>query len=201
MKKFFFSLLIFIASLLLILSIILGYFFFRYRGWEKEFLSQINEENVIDREVIKGKDFNKKITQFSLSLKDVESLELNVQEVGSVILSVLDSYAKEGISIEEMYIVPSDSVWDIYVKIKYQKFSVWVSTDVNKDSVQSAQVYIKDIKVGPFSVSMFNSKLVSTINTGIADSIVTLNENGLVGRYIENIELTSESVVIKGSIY
>ena len=91
MKKFFFSLLIFIASLLLILSIILGYFFFRYRGWEKEFLSQINEENVIDREVIKGKDFNKKITQFSLSLKDVESLELNVQEVGSVILSVLDS--------------------------------------------------------------------------------------------------------------
>ncbi|MBP6976228.1 hypothetical protein KBB42_01380 [Candidatus Dojkabacteria bacterium] len=201
MKKFFFSLLIFIASLLLIVSIIFGYFFFRYRGWEKEFLSQINEENVIDREVIKGKDFNKKITQFSLSLKDVESLELNVQEVGSVILSVLDSYAKEGISIEEMYIVPSDSVWDIYVKIKYQKFSVWVSTDVNKDSVQSAQVYIKDIKVGPFSVSMFNSKLVSTINTGIADSIVTLNENGLVGRYIENIELTSESVVIKGSIY
>jgi len=201
MKKFFFSLLIFLASLLLIVSIIFGYFFFRYRGWEKEFLSQINEENVIDREVIKGKDFNKKITQFSLSLKDVESLELNVQEVGSVILSVLDSYAKEGISIEEMYIVPSDSVWDIYVKIKYQKFSVWVSTDVNKDSVQSAQVYIKDIKVGPFSVSMFNSKLVSTINTGIADSIVTLNENGLVGRYIENIELTSESVVIKGSIY
>ncbi len=201
MKKFFFSLLIFIASLLLIVSIRFGYFFFRYRGWEKEFLSQINEENVIDREVIKGKDFNKKITQFSLSLKDVESLELNVQEVGSVILSVLDSYAKEGISIEEMYIVPSDSVWDIYVKIKYQKFSVWVSTDVNKDSVQSAQVYIKDIKVGPFSVSMFNSKLVSTINTGIADSIVTLNENGLVGRYIENIELTSESVVIKGSIY
>lgn len=201
MKKFFFSLLIFIASLLLIVSIIFGYFFFRYRGWEKEFLSQINEENVIDREVIKGKDFNKKITQFSLSLKDVESLELNVQEVGSVILSVLDSYAKEGISIEEMYIVPSDSVWDMYVKVKYQKFSVWVSTDVNKDSVQSAQVYIKDIKVGPFSVSMFNSKLVSTINTGIADSIVTLNENGLVGRYIENIELTSESVVIKGSIY
>lgn len=201
MKRFFFSLLIFIIFIILILLAISGYSYYKYRAWEKQFESEILQENVIDREVIKSKEFNKKVTQFSLSLEDTEFLELNIQEVGSVILSVLDSYVDEEIRIEKMYIVPSDSVWNVYVKIKYQNISLWVSTDINKDSVQSAQVYVKDVKVGPFSISRFNGGLVSTINTGIADSIVTLNENGLVGRYIENIELTSNSVVIKGSIY
>lgn len=201
MKKFFLSLLFIFVSFVLLLLILLGYLFLRYSQWEKGFNSEINEEYVIDKEVIKSKEFNKKITQFSLSFEDTEFLELNVQEVGSVIYSVLDSYMEEGMNIEKMYILPSESVWNIFVKIKYQNISIWLSTDINKDSVQSAQVYIKDFKIGPFFVSKYNKRLVTMINKGIGDSIVTLNENGLVGRYIENIELTNTSVVIKGSRY
>lgn len=201
MKKFFLSLLFIFIFFVLLILIFIGYFLLRYKQWERDFSSNINEEYVIDKEVIKSKEFNKKITQFSLSLEDTEFLELNVQEVGSVIFSVFDSYMEEDMSIEKLYIVPSDSVWNIFVKVKYQNLSVWFSTDINKDSVQSAQIYIKDVKIGPFFLSKYNKGLVTTINRGIGDSIVTLNENGLVGRYIENIELTSNSVVIKGSRY
>lgn len=201
MKKFFLSLLFIFIFFVLLILIFIGYFLLRYKQWERDFSSNINEEYVIDKEVIKSKEFNKKITQFSLSLEDTEFLELNVQEVGSVIFSVFDSYMEEDMSIEKLYIVPSDSVWNIFVKVKYQNLSVWFSTDINKDSVQSAQIYIKDVKIGPFFLSKYNKGLVTAINRGIGDSIVTLNENGLVGRYIENIELTSNSVVIKGSRY
>jgi hypothetical protein len=31
--------------------------------------------------------------------------------------------------------------------------------------------------------------------------MVTLNENGFVGRYLENIELLDDSVILKGSRY
>ena len=39
------------------------------------------------------------------------------------------------------------------------------------------------------------------INKGIGEAIVTLNENGFVGRYIENIELLEDAMVLKGSRY
>ena len=201
MKRFFFSVLIFLGGIIVLVGLLLGYVFLKYRGWEKEFDSQIQSEYVIDSQVIKSKEFNKKITQFSLSLEDTQFLELNVQEIGSIVLSVLESYAGEDLEIEEMYISPSDSLWYIYVKVRYQDISVWISTDINKDQIQSAQIYVTDIKIGPFSISKFNTAWVDLINSGIGDSIVTLNENGLVGRYIENIELREDSVVLKGSRY
>ena len=201
MKRFFFSVLIFLGGIIVLVGLLLGYVFLKYRGWEKEFDSQIQSEYVIDSQVIKSKEFNKKITQFSLSLEDTQFLELNVQEIGSIVLSVLESYVGEDLEIEEMYISPSDSLWYIYVKVRYQDISVWISTDINKDQIQSAQIYVTDIKIGPFSISKFNTAWVDLINSGIGDSIVTLNENGLVGRYIENIELREDSVVLKGSRY
>lgn len=201
MKRFFFSVLIFLGGIIVLVGLLLGYVFLKYRGWEKEFDSQIQSEYIIDSQVIKSKEFNKKITQFSLSLEDTQFLELNVQEIGSIVLSVLESYVGEDLEIEEMYISPSDSLWYIYVKVRYQDISVWISTDINKDQIQSAQIYVTDIKIGPFSISKFNTAWVDLINSGIGDSIVTLNENGLVGRYIENIELREDSVVLKGSRY
>ena len=66
--------------------------------------------------------------------------------------------------------------------------------------MQTAQLYITDIYVGPFSMRGY-SKWVEKVNRGIADSIVTLNENGFVGRYLENIELLESNIVVKGSRY
>lgn len=201
MKRFFFSLLIFFGFVVLFFLLFLGYIFLKYRAWEKDFNSNIKKEYVIEKAGIKSKEFNEKISKFSLSLEETAYLELDVQDIGGIIFSVLDSYVNENLKIEDMYILPSNSKWLVYVKIKYQDFSGWISTDINKDEVMSAQVYISDIWVGPFQISNINSNLVNTINNGIGDSIVTLNENGLVGRYIENIELTDDSVVLKGSRY
>lgn len=200
MKKFFFSILIFFGVIVLIVLLIVGYIFLRYRNWQKEFEGNIQSEYLMEEESIKEIDFNDKVSDFALSMSDTEFLELDAKEVGSVIFSVLDSYIGKDVNLEKIYITPSDGKWLIYANVRYQDFSVWVSTDVNKDDIQSAQIYITEINVGPFSIGKYIN-WIDMINKGIGESIVTLNENGLVGRYIENIELLNESVVLKGSRY
>lgn len=200
MKKFFHTVLTLFLLLIIFLLLFVGYISLRYMNWEKEFEKGINTTYVINQTSAESIDLGGKIVEFTLSTDDVRSLELNVTEIGSVIYNTLDSYFGENINVERIYIQPSESRWVIYIDLRYKRFSVWVSVDINKDNVQSAQLYITEIKVGPFDISDI-SDVSSKINKGIGEAMVTLNENGLVGRYIENIELLGDFVILKGSRY
>ena len=200
MKKFFHSILILISILTMGVLISLGYMYFKYRNWEKSIEQDINIDNLIDQDIAKSTDLGAKISTFALSAEDVEFLQLDISEIGSEIYKTLDSYLGEKLNLEKIYIEPSNSKWVIYSQVRYEKFLIWFSFDVNKDSIQSAQIYVTQINIGPFRISKYVN-WVDAVNTGIADSIITLNENGLVGRYIENIELLNNSVVLKGSRY
>lgn len=200
MKKFFHTVLTLFLLLIIFLLLFVGYISLRYMNWEKEFEKGINTTYVINQTSAESIDLGGKIAEFALSTDDVRSLELNVTEIGSVIYNTLDSYFGENINVERIYIQPSESRWVIYIDLRYKRFSVWVSVDINKDNVQSAQLYTTDVKVGPFDVSGI-SDISSKINKGIGEAVVTLNENGLVGRYIENIELLGDFVILKGSRY
>lgn len=200
MKKIFRFVLIFLLSLIIFFLLFIGYLSLRYMNWEKEFEKGINTAYVINQTGAESIDLGGKIAKFALSTEDVSSLELNVTEIGSVIYNTLDSYFGENINVERIYIQPSESRWVIYTDLMYKNFSVWISVDINKDNIQSAQLYTTEIKVGPFDVSDI-SDIDVKINKGIGEAVITLNENGLVGRYIENIELLDDSVILKGSRY
>ena len=200
MKKVFRFVLIFLLSLIIFFLLFIGYLSLRYMNWEKEFEKGLNTAYLINQTSAESIDLGAKIAEFALSTDDVSSLELNVSEIGSVIYSTLDSYFGENVNIERIYIQPRDSRWVIYADLMYKSFSVWISVDINKDNIQSAQLYTTEIKVGPFDVSDI-SDIDVKINKGIGEAVVTLNENGLVGRYIENIELLNDSVILKGSRY
>lgn len=200
MKKFLLYIFFVFTILLTILVVSCVYVFFKYRSWEKEFESNINTEYLIEAKSIEEVDLDERIVKFTLSLLDTESLTLEVKEIGSILFTTVDSYLGEEITLKKMYIEPSDKVWNIYFKVGYQDLELWFSFDLNKDDIQSAQLYTKNVYIGPFEIGKY-SNLVSMINKGIGESIVTLNENGFVGRYIENIELLEDGIVIKGSRY
>ena len=193
---------IFFVFTILITILVLScvYIFLKYRNWEKEFESNINVEYLIDAQSIGEVDLDERIVKFTLSLLDTESLSLGVKEIGSILFSTVDSYLGEEISLKKIYIEPLDKVWKIYFKVVYENIEVWFSFDLNKDNIQSAQLYTKNVYIGPFEIDRYTN-LVNMINKGIGESIVTLNENGFVGRYIENIELLDEGIVLKGSRY
>lgn len=200
MKKFLRILLLFFTIVFLTILSISLYIGVKYSNWQKEFEKGMQDQYTISSSSIEQVDIEEKVTQFILSPENTEFLELELVEVGSLLFNVLDYYIGEDVNLETMYIQPQRSKWVIYLQIKYMDISGWVGFDINKDNMQTAQLYTTDIFVGPFSVKRYGN-WVDMINKGIADSIVTLNENGFVGRYLENIELLEDRVVIKGSRY
>lgn len=200
MKKFFKVLLkifLFFFFCILLLGV---YLFLTYRNWEKEFESGIQQEYVVTKESIQDVSVEDRLTQFVLSPEDTQFLEFNVKEFGAILFAVLDNYTNEDITVERMYIETQRSKWKIYIQFSYKKVSLWASMDLNKDDMQTAQLYTKELFVGPFPIHTFTD-WDETINRGIGDALVTLNENGFVGRYIENIELLEEGIIFKGSRY
>ncbi|HBB64945.1 MAG: hypothetical protein UR34_C0007G0011 [candidate division WS6 bacterium GW2011_GWC1_33_20] len=187
-----------IGILLLSIFLFFVYLKLRYDSWEKEFVSNQNSEYLIskDSEI----DIKSKLAQFTLSYSDSEFLRLDVREVGILLFSTLQKYIGEEAELKYIYIEPADSKWIIYSNLGYKGAYIWVSLDLNKDSMQTAQLYSTNVSVGPFSIGNL-SNVVESINKGIGEAVVTVNENGFVGRYLENIELLDDSVVIKGSRY
>lgn len=170
-------------------------FVFRYYSWISKFKEEINEKNLITTPYKRSEEVEKKIMNFTLSEKETEYLELAPNEFVGLILEVLNTY-----SVKEIYVYPNTGIWSIYAKIRVLNFPVWVSIDLNKDNMQTAQLYVTKVYIGPYSIGQYFN-IQESINVGIADALLTVNENGFSGRYFENIELLKDVVVVKGSRY
>ncbi|MDX9738788.1 MAG: hypothetical protein RBT33_00280 [Candidatus Dojkabacteria bacterium] len=200
MKRFFkfLFLLILISAILLLGAVFL--FINRYNTWEKEFEQSLVSSNLVIPGNPLEQDIEEKIVRFTLSAESTDSLVLTTREVGELTLVVLQDYLKEDIQVSKIYIEPNSRVWNIYAKVNYRKLSLWMSVDVNKDNMQTAQLYITEVKIGPYSIGRVGN-MIEMINSGIANSLLTVNENGFSGRYLENIELLEDALVIKGYRY
>jgi hypothetical protein len=199
-KRFFkfLFLLILISAILLLGAVFL--FINRYNTWEKEFEQSLVSSNLVIPGNPLEQDIEEKIVRFTLSAESTDSLVLTTREVGELTLVVLQDYLKEDIQVSKIYIEPNSRVWNIYAKVNYRKLSLWMSVDVNKDNMQTAQLYITEVKIGPYSIGRVGN-MIEMINSGIANSLLTVNENGFSGRYLENIELLEDALVIKGYRY
>jgi hypothetical protein len=178
-----------------IILLVVLFSFWKYYSWEKEFEENMNKNNLVTAPYDRSEETAKKIVLFTLSDKDTEYLELTSYELGGLLLQVASSYP-----VEHIYIYPSLGVWKVYANVKYKNIPVWLSVDLNKDDMQTAQLYVTNVYFGPYEIgNIFN--ITDMINTGIADALLTVNENGFSGRYLENIELLEDKVVVKGSKY
>ncbi len=171
-----------------------------YKTWERRFERNINEYNLAILPYESDGSVEMKIAKFTLSNENTESLILSPYEISSLILLTSKEYFDKDITVRRVYVEPGNFRWNIYMEFVYKKYSVWFSVDINKDDMQTAQFYITDIKLGNYSLGRYFD-LVYQINTGIANTILTVNENGFSGRYLENIELMEDKIVVKGSRY
>ncbi len=205
MRKFLKVLGIIILSILfLILSFIL-YIVISFRSWEKNFIANVNpkymvEESLDLQEVIQGS-----IQEYILSEFDTEFIEFQPEQIGQVIYGTLSEILQDTpIYLSNIYIEPSRGAWGIcgrFVAQEVQNIHVWICIDITKDNIQTAQLYLEDIHIQNISVSKIYPKAITLANQGLADALVTANENGFVGRIFENIELLEDKIVVKGSLY
>lgn len=198
MKKRLRNITILLASLLIILLSLFVYIYIKYTKWEKSFENNI-QSNFLVTDEEEGIELIESIKKYSISPNDTEFLKLEPKQVGEILYSILKQYFNEDFLLKQIYIVPSKGVWKTCLDINIARINkdIWGCMNINKDNIQTAQIYVTDIYIGPFSLG----KYIPQINTGIANAILTVNENGFSSRYFENIELLGDSMIIKGSTY
>lgn len=202
MKKVIIVFLATIFATLLIIFVSMVWIDTKYSKWETSFEDSMNPSYLVDEGLELENILTDKVSEYTLSNQAVDTIRLSPSEVGYVIFDSLNQYANESFTFKKVYIQPSKSLWTFCTEVSFAKSGItpWLCADVNKDNVQTPQLYITDVRVGPFSVSSWGDML-SRINSGISNSLLTVNENGFSGRYFENIELLEDAMVIKGSQY
>lgn len=192
------SLLSFLATILLIASITM----FQYSRWEETFENNMVEEYLSSNTKELPEEIQMRVAMFVLSEESTDFMEFTVSEFSSILDYVLNLNIK-GLSFEKIYIQPSDGLWRIYTKAKLVDTNLpWVSIDVQKDDIESAEFYIQNIYIGKTALpKTIFGKILELANQGISEAVLLFNENLFSKRYLQNISLMEEKIVIKGVVY
>lgn len=181
----------------------------KYHRWEEEQFKQENslvclttiydDYDQISKEEME-EEVAEKIKTFTLSDSRTDFVVLTKKEVLHVLSSNIQTV--EPFAVEDVCLVPSLGVWEVYIKYEVGEFSLpWVVMDVVKENRETAELYITDIRVGGSQIpGVLKRNIIVEVNRGISDAVIMLNENRFLGRVIENIELLEDRVVFKGSV-
>lgn len=197
MKKVLYSFL----AIFVIFLFLLGYVFFRYSSWEKDFVKNDNILCTSDEEVVSVQsDMNifEKIKNFVLSDIFSEFVTFTKKEMLFLLKDSLSSVS--GNEIQDLCLESGSGVWKIYLHTKIGFLQLpWFAVDINKDSRETAELYSRNLYVGDFKVpSVLSKGVLEKINKGISDALLLVVENGFLGKTIKNIDLLKDSIVLKG---
>lgn len=194
----------------LVLLAIFTIVFFIIRGnyfsWEAEFEKgkMDSDYTVISGDVgeILEARVLEKIGDYAESTELVDFIEFNKHETAYIWGSSIQSSLPDGFSIEKIYVLPSKGVWDFFIKLRFGDILLpWCLVRIEKDDIETAQVFISRIEVGGVDIEDLGLKSVrDELNSGVSEALVLIGGNDFTGRSFDNIELEFDSVIIKGRI-
>ena len=195
-----FFLIIFLVPFLVFVGFLTS-LFVRYSKWEMSddltvCLSDLDEQ---EKEEIR-EDIAEKTKTFVLSDSRTDFVVFTKQEVLQILST--NMLSQENLETEDICVIASSGIWQVYIKYNLGSTELpWIVLDFVKDNRETAEIYVREIRVGNIKLpESISKKILQDTNRGIADAIIMLNENRFLGRVIENIELLDDRVVLKGSI-
>lgn len=204
MHKFFRILGIISLSIILFILCFTLFLIIKFRTWEQSFVEGLDKNNLVSEGIDLSDTLAEKTEAYILSEDDTNYITLTSQEVSSIVYSTLSDITSEsGLEVTHVYVQPDNSIWKVCAKGELVDINIhsWLCVDINKDDMQTAQLYLSEIELQGIRISKIYPKAITMANQGIADALTTANENGFVGRVLENIELLDSEIVIKGSIW
>lgn len=175
------------------------------KTWESRFHSTIKPEYMVTESMQLEEALNEKIAGYILNQEYTNYISFSPVEIGQAVRGSLSEVSKgSGLNITNIYIEPTEGLWKVcgLARLdKFQKLDAWVCVDVTKDNIQTAQLFVSNLSIQGINVGKIYPSLLTKINSGIAEALVIVNENGFAGRVFENIELLGDELVIKGSLY
>jgi hypothetical protein len=206
---FFFAVSLPVTIFMILLVIGLVFFFVfkaEYGKWESVFESnKLSTDYVLiegDASKAERDSIASKIEAFTKSEKDVEVIELSVRESLVMFGDELSNSLPENFTIYRMYSQTEKNDWYVFMQLKWgENVLPWVSIRIEKDDIETAQVYVSELLVGNINLDSFGlSQFRHSINEGISTALVLVNQNNFTGRRFSNIELEQEKVVLKGTL-
>lgn len=191
------SILPLLVFVIFVLSVI--YFVFSYKSWEKDFERNMSSENLVqslDSQIVES--IAKKIESAAYSQEDTSILELTPKEVSHLMLSSFQD--NQAVSLSAVYIQPAEKGrWNVFLKVKIlNKVPVWIESKLRKEERETAEVFVEDIQIGDYSLRSFGfENLVDKANNALSSALVTVEENGFIGRTLENIELLDSGLIVR----
>jgi hypothetical protein len=204
MKKVLRFLISTVLVVLIILLVMIIFLFIKSKIWERKFQADLKPQYLVSSGEL-PEEFNERVEEYILSQESNDFLTLSPTEVGHILFNSIDQIV-EGSSVEltNVYIEPSKGVWGVCAKLRLKELNAikaWSCVDVTKDNIQTPQIYLENLYLQGINIGKVFPKLLSKANQGIAEAIITANENGFVGRVFENIEFLENELVTKGSLY
>ena len=192
-----------VLLILIILIILISLFLYiKSNLWSREFEQNLEKGYLAEESFTQDQEINTKIEKYILSEQKTDSVSFTPKETGKIIYaSLTDTLDTESIEILKIYIQPTDGMWKICANIaqrKNRKINAWICTAITKDTMETAQIYITEISIQGIPISKMFPTVVVRVNQGIAEALVTINENTFVGRSFENIELQEDEFIVKG---
>lgn len=172
-----------------------------YISWEREILGSDSDVICLNNLSKEDLEISNKVEKFVMSKNRVETISFSPGEVANIIKENIQ--LGEGMEIQEICILPSDSIWEIYLKGNMNKIALlWVVFDLVKDERETAELYVRKFMIGKYNLPFgLEQRVVTNINKGVSEALILINENRFLSREIKNIELLQEKIVIKGLSY
>lgn len=184
-----------------LLSLIL-YFVGRssYQQWENDFNRTYLNEDLVTIPEKESEYITTAIEEFKNSNNQVDFIEIPAKEFVELLAININRNVPSRINISKAHIEPEIGFWKIYLYTEVKGLgNAWLYFDLNKDSVESTDIYITDVKLGNISIRDWGGDgLVININEGIKDAMVLITQQDFTGRVIRNIELDEKNIIIKG---
>lgn len=204
MKKFFRVVSRIVLIVLILFLLLLIFLFIKSKSWERKFQANLNPQYLVSSGEL-PEEFDDRVEEYILSQESNDFLALTPTEVGHIIFrSIAQMVEGSSVELTNVYVNPSKGVWSVCARLRLKEINAinaWSCADVTKDDIQTPQLFLEDLYLQGINVGRVFPKLLSRANQGIAEAIITANENGFVGRIFENIELLEKELVVKGSLY
>lgn len=203
----FFLIAIPLTLMVIVLLVVLGAFYFikkDYDIWSNDFEGKhLSSDYVViedDEELQESVDV--KVEEFDASQEEVDFIELTTDEVLYVFGSQLSDSLPYGVKVDRLIAQTNPNDWDIYIQMVFKNTRLpWLRVNIEKDNIETAELYISEMFVGPYDLDEWvGINLRVSINKGLSDALILVNENDFSGRTFENIELEEDGVVVKGSL-
>jgi len=181
-------------------------FRYDYLTWESEFEDKrISSDYVYlqgESAEMLSESIDRKVNEFSRSTQEVDFIEFTVDEAVYLIGEQYNQSLPENFEVQRLYVEPSQNNWYLYIQGTYQGMKLpWLILRVQKDDIETAQLYVSEMALGKYDFDTWGLLVIrEDVNTGFQEALILVNENDFTGRRFENIELTDESMVIKGRL-